>query len=105
VLASATLTEEIREQVDERTGLLKDNLQKAALCGRRADSIIKNMLLHSREGSGEHGHVDANALVEAGLNLAFHGACAEKPNCNATLKRDLDPMAGIKRLCGDRAQK
>ena len=35
---------------------------------------MKNMLLHSREGSGEHRPVDINALVEEGLNLAYHGA-------------------------------
>ena len=46
--------------------------------GKRADAIVKNMLLHSREGSGEHRLVDANALVEESLNLAYHGARAEK---------------------------
>ena len=35
------------------------------------------MLLHSRQGSGEHRPVDVNALVEESLNLAYHGARAE----------------------------
>ena len=54
------------------------NLDKIAQHGKRADSIVKNMLLHSREGSGEHRPVDVNALVEESLNLAYHGARAEK---------------------------
>ena len=58
------------------------------------NSIVKNMLLHSREGSGEHRPVDVNALVEESLNLAYHGARAEKPDFNITLKRSFDPDAG-----------
>ena len=52
------------------------------------------MLLHSREGSGEHRVVDINALVEESLNLAYHGARAEKQGFNITLERALDPAAG-----------
>ena len=62
--------------------------------GKRADAIVKNMLLHSREGSGEHRLVDINALVEESLNLAYHGARAEKQGFNITLERSLDPAAG-----------
>jgi len=61
----------------------------------RADSIVKNMLLHSREGSGEQRPVDINALLDESLNLAYHGARAEKPGFNITLQRDLDPNAGV----------
>jgi signal transduction histidine kinase len=94
VLASVTLPRKVRELVDELTGLSKDDLQKVALHGRRADSIVKNMLLHSREGNGKHGVAEVNALVGESLNLAYHGARAEKPRFNVTQKRDLDPMAG-----------
>jgi signal transduction histidine kinase len=62
--------------------------------GQRADSIVKNMLLHSRRGSGEHRPVDINALVDESLNLAFHGARAEKQGFNITLERSFDPAAG-----------
>jgi signal transduction histidine kinase len=55
-------------------------------------------LLHSREGSGEHRSTDINALVEESLNLAYHGARAEKPGFNITLARDLDPNAGTAEL-------
>jgi len=52
------------------------------------------MLLHSREGSGEHRLVDANALVEESLNLAYHGARAEKQGFKINMERALDPGAG-----------
>jgi signal transduction histidine kinase len=63
--------------------------------GKRADSIVKNMLLHSREGAGEFRSADINAIVEESLNLAYHGARAEKSGFNITLERNLDPSAGI----------
>ena len=75
--------------------MLKGNLEKVVQHGKRADSIVKNMLLHSREGSGEHRPADINAIVEESLNLAYHGARAEKSGFNITLERDLDPAAGM----------
>jgi signal transduction histidine kinase len=98
VLEPAALAANIREEVDELTGLLKDNLQKVVQHGKRADSIVKNMLLHSREGSGEHRPADINALLDESLNLAYHGARAEKPQFNVTLQRDFDEMAGLVEL-------
>jgi signal transduction histidine kinase len=75
--------------------MLKGNLEKVVQHGRRADSIVKNMLLHSRQGSGEHQPTDVNAIVEESLNLAYHGARAERTGFNITLQRDLDPQAGV----------
>jgi GAF domain-containing protein len=94
-LTPAALDETIRAEVDELTGTLKSNLDKVVQHGKRADSIVKNMLLHSREGTGEHRPADVNALVDESLNLAYHGARAEKPQFNVTLKRDFDPEAGM----------
>jgi len=94
VLAPVALRDDVRSEVDELTGLLKDNLDKVVQHGQRADSIVKNMLLHSREGGGEHRMSDINALVEESLNLAYHGARAEKPQFDVTLRRELDPAAG-----------
>ena len=94
LLKRATLTDKMREEVEDLTRLLKENLDKVVQHGKRADAIVKNMLLHSRQGSGEHRPVDVNALVEESLNLAYHGARAEKPDFNITLKRSFDPNAG-----------
>ena len=95
VLETAALDDKVREEIDELTLMLKGNLEKVVQHGKRADSIVKNMLLHSREGSGEHRPVDINAIVEESLNLAYHGARAEKSGFNITLQRDLDPQAGM----------
>jgi two-component system, NtrC family, sensor kinase len=95
VLKSARVDDKAREEIDELTHMLKGNLEKVVQHGKRADSIVKNMLLHSREGSGEHRPADVNAIVEESLNLAYHGARAEKSGFNITLKRDLDPNAGM----------
>ena len=95
VLKQVTITDKSRAEVDELTGLLKDNLEKVVQHGKRADSIVKNMLLHSREGSGEHRPADINALVDESLNLAYHGARAERPDFNVTLQRDFDASAGM----------
>ena len=95
LLKTVALEKKTREELAELTHMLKGNLEKVVQHGKRADSIVKNMLLHSREGSGEHRPVDINAIVEESLNLAYHGARAEKPGFNITLKRNLDPAAGM----------
>ncbi len=95
VLKSASIDAKAREEIDELAHMLKGNLEKVVQHGKRADSIVKNMLLHSREGAGEHRPADINAIVEESLNLAYHGARAEKSGFNITLKRDLDPAAGL----------
>ena len=82
------------EQTAELMELLAGNLEKVVQHGKRADSIVKNMLLHSRAGSGERRVADINALVEESLNLAYHGARAEKQGFNITIERSLDPSAG-----------
>jgi signal transduction histidine kinase len=104
---SAELIDELREalgrmtgddktcrEIAELTDTLRDNLDKVVQHGKRADSIVKNMLLHSREGSGEHRPIDVNSLVEESLNLAYHGARAEKQGFKINMERFLDPAAG-----------
>ena len=92
--AGAHLDNKLRDEINEIADMLQGNLDKVVQHGKRADSIVKNMLLHSRQGSGEHRPVDINALVEESLNLAYHGARAEKQGFNITLERSLDPAAG-----------
>jgi two-component system NtrC family sensor kinase len=95
VLKPATLDNKTREETNDLTQMLRGNLEKIVQHGQRADSIVKNMLLHSREGSGESRSVDLNAIVEDSLNLAYHGARAEKKEFNIRLERSFDPAAGM----------
>jgi signal transduction histidine kinase len=94
-LQAASLDGKTKAEVDELTGMLRSNLEKVVQHGKRADSIVRNMLLHSREGSGERRSADINAIVEESLNLAYHGARAEKPGFNVTIERGFDPAAGM----------
>jgi len=94
VLAGANLDNKLRAEISEIADMLQGNLDKVVQHGKRADSIVKNMLLHSRQGSGEHRPVDINAIVEESLNLAYHGARAERQGFNVTLERSFDPAAG-----------
>jgi signal transduction histidine kinase len=93
-LGTVDVDDNTRGQIAEISDLLRGNLDKVVQHGKRADSIVKNMLLHSRQGSGEHQPVEINALVEESLNLAYHGARAEKQGFNITLERSFDPTAG-----------
>jgi GAF domain-containing protein len=93
-LAGANLDNKLRGEIGEIADMLQGNLDKVVQHGKRADSIVKNMLLHSRQGSQEHRLIDINAIVEESLNLAYHGARAEKQGFNITLERSFDPAAG-----------
>ena len=89
-----SVDEKTRTEIGELTNTLRDNLDKIVQHGKRADAIVKNMLLHSREGSGEHRPVDVNGLVEESLNLAYHGARTEKQGFKINMEGSLDPAAG-----------
>ena len=78
MLACVKADDKTRAEIAELANTLRGNLDKVVQHGKRADAIVKNMLLHSRQGSGEHRLADINALVEESLNLAYHGARAEK---------------------------
>jgi signal transduction histidine kinase len=93
-LARASLDNKLRAEISEIADMLQSNLNKVVQHGNRADSIVKNMLLHSRQGSGEHRPADINTVVEESLNLAYHGARAEKQDFNISLEKFLDPTAG-----------
>src|SRR6185312_3665725 len=93
-LAAAKLDSKLQAEISEIADMLQGNLDKVVQHGKRADSIVKNMLLHSRQGSGEHRPMDINAIVEESLNLAYHGARAEKKNFDIMVEQSLDPAAG-----------
>ena len=97
-LASAKLDQKTREDVDDLARVLKGNLEKVVHHGKRADSIVKNMLLHSREGSGERRLADVNSILDESLNLAYHGARADGSGFNVTLQRDFDENVGMVHL-------
>jgi signal transduction histidine kinase len=93
-LKGVSLDDKARAEIEEMTDTLRGNFDKVVHHGKRADAIVKNMLQHSRESSGEHRVIDINALVEESLNLAWHGARAETQGFEIKLKQSFDPSAG-----------
>ena len=76
--------------VDELVGDLTINLQKIREHGKRADSIVRGMLAHSRGGSGQPETVDLNSLVGEAVNLAYHGLRAQDSTFNIALEAEYD---------------
>ncbi|MBF9222932.1 sensor histidine kinase [Hymenobacter ruricola] len=78
---------------------LKQNLQQISQHGQRASSIIKDMLAHSRAGTGPRGLCDLNALTQEALTLAYEGLRAQDKTFRATLGQDfaaaLAPVAVV----------
>jgi len=73
---------------------IKQNLDKINAQGKRADSIVKGMLQHSRGIPGQKEPTDINALAEEYLRLAYHGLRAKDKSFSATLKTDFDESIG-----------
>jgi len=84
------------EQIDveETTRLLAANLGKIRDHGKRADGIVRTMLLHARHGDGEPRPVDFNGFVEEAVSLGYYGARAQDPNFRVTLERNYAPGLG-----------
>ncbi len=77
------------EERNEILGELEINLEKINHHGKRADSIVKNMLEHSRKSSGEKQEIDLNALCTEYLNLSYHGMRANNSEMNCKLEKNL----------------
>ena len=69
---------------------IESNLEKILHHGKRADTIVKSMLQHSRATSGQKEPTDINALADEYLRLSYHGLRAKDKTFNATMKTDFD---------------
>lgn len=84
-------------RIDDAKGIANsiiDNEEKILFHGKRADSIVKGMLQHSRASSGVKEPTDINALADEYLRLAYHGLRAKDKSFNAAMKTDLDTSLG-----------
>ena len=106
---SGDLTRDLRQELEaerdrvdkgravEIEGILKDleqNVDKINEHGKRADSIVRGMLLHSRGKAGERQETDMNALLAEYTNLAYHGMRAQDHSFNVKLETEFDPSVG-----------
>jgi len=91
----AALDGETKEDVDDLFETIKGNLLKIDEHGKRADSIVKNMLAHSRDdGAAEQQQVKLNELAIEAMNLAYHGARAADKSFNVELETALGDDVG-----------
>jgi signal transduction histidine kinase len=74
---------------------LEENEQKINHHGKRADAIVKSMLLHSRKSVGQKEPTDINALCDEYLRLSYHGLRAKDKTFNTTLQTDFDQGIGL----------
>ncbi len=81
-------------ELDELLTTLQGNAEKIKEHGKRADSIVRSMLQHSRGKSGERQSSDINALLTEALNLTYHGMRAQDSSFNIKMETDLDPGVG-----------
>lgn len=82
------------EHEDEILKDLDQNLDKINFHGKRADAIVKGMLMHSRSSTGQKENTDINALADEYLRLSFHGLRAKDKSFNAKLETDYDTGIG-----------
>ncbi|HVK97223.1 MAG TPA: ATP-binding protein [Flavisolibacter sp.] len=102
------LIEEMEQEVEngnmdeakEVAKTIKENNEKITFHGKRADSIVKNMLQHSRKNTGQKEPVDLNALAEEYLRLSYHGLRAKDKSFNATMKTNFDQSVGKVNIVG-----
>ncbi|MDA8584743.1 ATP-binding protein [Rhodobacteraceae bacterium] len=87
--ARSSLPAEDSAAVDDVVTMLLGNLSKINEHGARADSIVKNMLAHSREAPDAKTLIDINALAKEAMALVYHGLRAEQLGFNITMDQDL----------------
>ncbi|HUR67317.1 MAG TPA: ATP-binding protein [Chitinophagaceae bacterium] len=78
------------QQAMEIADDIKKNNEKISHHGKRADSIVKGMLQHSRNSSGQKELTDINALADECMRLSYHGLRAKDKTFNAKMETDLD---------------
>jgi signal transduction histidine kinase len=87
-----------REYLDEILGDLQGNMTRINEHGKRADSIVRNMLMHSRGQSSQPENVNINDLVHEAVQLAYHGQRARTANFNVTIEEDFAPDLPLVRV-------
>jgi two-component system, NtrC family, sensor kinase len=94
IVSGLSIDPQTHADIKDLADMLKANLEKIVQHGKRADAIVKSMLLHSGQSSGEHRLSDINALVDESLNRAYYGERAETRGFTIKLERSFDPAVG-----------
>lgn len=86
----AELTAGNMQLVNEIVSDISENSEKINHHGKRADAIVKGMLQHSRNNSGQKELTDINALCDEYMRLAYHGLRAKDKSFNSNFETHFD---------------
>lgn len=90
---------ESREAINDIANDIELNCKKINEHGKRAESIVKNMLIQSRTSGSEKVPTDVNKLLEEYLNLAYHGMRAHNSSFNVKIEKAFEPSLNKITLC------
>jgi signal transduction histidine kinase len=82
------------ENIEEILETLEQNAEKINHHGKRADSIVRNMMMHSRGKAGEREMTDINHLLDESVNLTYHGLRAQDAAFNISIEKEYDDTVG-----------
>jgi ligand-binding sensor domain-containing protein/signal transduction histidine kinase len=92
------LKEEIKKgNIDDANAIANDaieNSEKINHHGKRADAIVKGMLEHSRQGTGQKELTDINALADEYIRLAYNSYRTKDPLFKADIQTSFDTVIG-----------
>ena len=87
------------DEMDELTGVIRENMERIVAHTDRADRIVADILAMGRRSTGTFGSVDLNRLIAERSRLAHHAVRAQIPDFEATVRFDLDPDLGRSSGC------
>jgi signal transduction histidine kinase len=90
----ADLPADVKSNLEPLIETILGNQEKIVHHGKRADSIVKSMLAHSRTSTGQKASTDINALVEEWLRLSYNGMRAKEKSFQCAMRTDYDQGAG-----------
>src|SRR5207244_3024845 len=74
------------ENIEDILKDLQQNVTKIQEHGKRADGIVRNMLMHSRGHSGDRQLTNLNSLLGEYVKLAYHGMRAQNQSFNVGIE-------------------
>ena len=94
ILDKLAVPDKVKDELQAITDDIVQNHEKILYHGKRADTIVKSMLQHSRTNNGQKEEADINVLADEYLRLSYHGLRAKDKTFNAIFETDLDPAMG-----------
>ena len=94
ILDKLAVPDKVKDELQAITDDIVQNHEKILYHGKRADTIVKSMLQHSRTNNGQKEETDLNEIADEYLRLSYHGLRAKDKTFNAIFETDLDPAMG-----------